>query len=162
MSYFQTIIEFKKVSLNRMKNILEWNERRYKRNLIDELELLESQASVKMKELNLRMANEDMDKTKREFSLILNVSDKNVEYKLEKIEDQVKIFSLKPRLEKKISRFDVLAAMENVKSVSYDQISFSKGSGADLVFSGALSFSKINRDIGGFVSIVNFFSKIKI
>ncbi|MDR1942833.1 MAG: TolC family protein [Endomicrobium sp.] len=152
MSYFQTIIEFKKASLNRMKNILEWNERRYKKNLIDELELLETQASVKMKELNLRMANEDMDKTKREFSLILNAGDKNVEYELEKIEDQVKIFSLKPRLEKKTSRFDVLAAMENVKSVSYDQISFSKGSGADLVFSGALSFSKINRDIGGFVS----------
>lgn len=31
MSYFQTIIDFKKASLNRMKNILEWNEQRYKK-----------------------------------------------------------------------------------------------------------------------------------
>jgi outer membrane protein TolC len=152
MSYFQTIIEFKKTSLGRMKNILEWNERRYKKNLIDEVELLESQASVKMKELDLKMTNEDMGKAKREFFLILNASGKNVEYELEKVEDQVKVFSLNPRLEKRTSRFDVLAAMENVKSVEYDQISFSKGSGADLVFNGSLSFSKINRDVGGIIS----------
>jgi outer membrane protein TolC len=74
MSYFQAIIEFKKASLDRMKKILEWNERKYKKNLIDELDLLESQVAVKMKELKLRMANEDMDKTKREFSLMSNTS----------------------------------------------------------------------------------------
>jgi hypothetical protein len=135
LSYARKIVDFKKKSLNRTQKILNWNKKRYNMGLIEKSDLLQSQAAVKLGELNLRIAYEEENKAIRVFNQYLNVTDGNVKYDVEKFEYREKDFNISNKaLCKKSIRPDVISALEDVKGVLYDQISHQRYTGSDLVF----------------------------
>ncbi len=160
LSYARTVVDFRKLSLERTKKIQDWNQRRYNLDLAEKTDLLQSQAAVKVRELNLKLAYEDEAKSQRTFNQILNISDDTKIYEVEKFMDKFneegKSYEKKGKsLEKKGTRSDVLSAMEDVQSAMYQQIASQKGMGSDLVFTGEYAlngldekFDKATENIG--------------
>lgn len=146
LSYSRTVIDFRRSSLDRTKKILDWNERRFKLDLAEKSDMLQSQAAFKQRELNLKLAYEDEVKYSRDFNRLINVVDTRVNYSVEAFITAGSNFEKDHKLEKKGSRADVLAAMEDVVSALQDQIVSEKGMGADLVFTGTLSMNGVNKD----------------
>ncbi|MDR1926655.1 MAG: TolC family protein [Endomicrobium sp.] len=150
LSYAKKVVDFRKMSLDRTEKILSWNNKRYNMDLAEKLDLLQSQAAVKLGELNLRLAYEEENRANRVFNQYLNISDDKVKYDIEKFEDKAK--DLKDggnnkELEKKSRRADVLAALEDVRGAFYDQIFYRKTAGADLVLSGQIALNGLEQSI---------------
>ncbi|MDR1474197.1 MAG: TolC family protein [Endomicrobium sp.] len=143
LSYARTIVDFKIVSFDRKKKILEWNQRRYKMDLVEKSDLLQSQAAVKSGELNLKIAYEDESKNNRTFNLFININEDNVRYDVEKFEDKGNSFKVDKDLLRKGTRADVLSALEDVNAALYDQEVSQRSRGADLVFEGKYAFNNV-------------------
>ena len=148
LSYARTVIDFKKTSLGRSQKILDWNERRYKLDLAERTDMLQSQAAVKMGELNLKLAYENEIKARRAFNLLLNVDGANVNYEIEKFTATALPYKQSKTLDKYGTRADVLSALEKVKSAQFDQESQSKTSGADLILSGQFALNGVDYPFG--------------
>ncbi|MDR1784138.1 MAG: TolC family protein [Endomicrobium sp.] len=140
LAYLKSRVYFEKLSLERAKKILDWNQKKYRMNLIEELDLLQAQATVKIRELSLSRAYEEEKRARRVFNQFLNIEEENVNYELEKIENKSDSFKDKPFIEKKRVRADVLSLIENVRIASYDQIISKKNLGADLVLKGSFCY----------------------
>jgi outer membrane protein TolC len=142
LSYTRTVIDFRKTSLERSQKIFDWNQRRYRLDLAEKTDMLQSQAAVKLGEMNLKLAYESELKARRNFNLLLNVDGVNVNYETEKFSVSALPYEKGKSIEKYGSRFDVLSALEKVKSAQYDQESQAKSDGADLILSGQIGVNK--------------------
>jgi outer membrane protein TolC len=145
LSYSRRAIEFRKASLERSQKILDWNTKRYKVDLAEKSDLLQSQAAVKMRELNLKVAFENENRVDRQFKQFLNINDNAANYDIKKFEEKPSLLAFS--LKKNGTRYDVLAALEDVKTADYDRIISNKNSGADLVLTGKLGFSDTGVDV---------------
>ncbi|MDR2192637.1 MAG: TolC family protein [Endomicrobium sp.] len=141
LSYSRTVIDFRKTSLARTKKISDWNQRRFDLDLAEKTDILQSRAAVKMGELNLKLAFESELKSRRNFNVLLNIDNANVNYEIEKFATNASEYEKGKQLEKKGARADVLSALEKVKSAQYEQEAQEKTSGADLVVSGQLGLN---------------------
>ena len=92
LSYTRTVVDFRKASLERTNKLLIWNERRYKLDLAENSDMLQSQAAVKARELMLKLAKEDEIKARRAFNQILNIADETVSYEVVKFVETGVIF----------------------------------------------------------------------
>lgn len=144
LSYTRTVVDFRKASLERTNKLLIWNERRYKLDLAENSDMLQSQAAVKARELMLKLAKEDEIKARRAFNQILNIADETVNYEVVKFVETGVIFEKDKKLEKKGIRMDVLSALEEVKSAEYEQMISENSMGADLVLSGQFSLNGLD------------------
>lgn len=144
LSYTRTVVDFRKASLERTNKLLIWNERRYKLDLAENSDMLQSQAAVKARELMLKLAKEDEIKARRAFNQILNIADETVSYEVVKFVETGVIFEKDKKLEKKGIRMDVLSALEEVKSAEYEQMISENSMGADLVLSGQFSLNGLD------------------
>ncbi|MDR3275262.1 MAG: TolC family protein [Endomicrobium sp.] len=145
LSYSRTVIDFKKLSLNRTKKILDWSQKKYNMDLIGKSDLLQSQIALKDKELSLQLAYEEEKKVNRSFNQFLNINDGQVKYEVEKFEDKKNNFKDNQTLSKKGARKDLLSALEYVQSAFYDQISAEKSLKADLVLKGHYALNGVER-----------------
>ncbi|MDR1087620.1 MAG: TolC family protein [Endomicrobium sp.] len=143
LSYAKTVVDFKVVSFDRKKKILEWNQRRYKMDLVEKSDLLQSQAAVKSGELNLKLAYEDENRDNRTFNLFININDDSARYDVEKFEDKGNSFKIDKNLSRKGTRADVLSALEGVNTALYDQEVSQRTRGADLVFEGKYALNDV-------------------
>lgn len=157
LSYARTVIDFRRSSLERTKKITEWNRKRYNLDLAEKSDMLQSQAALKQRELNLKLAYEEEVKSSRDFNRLINISDPKVNYQVEAFITAGNDFEKDKKPEKKGVRADVLAASQDFISASQAQIISQKSMGADLVFTGQFSlngvnktFSKAASDLGGF------------
>lgn len=137
LAYSETFIDFKKLSLKRARKILNWTQKKYAMNLSEESDLLQAQAVVKSKELDLNLAYEIEKRARSKFNQFLNIEDGSViKYEVEKLENKYASFKDKTILEKKRVRADILSVLENVQVALCEQIIFKKSSGAELVLKG--------------------------
>ncbi|MDR1695036.1 MAG: TolC family protein [Endomicrobium sp.] len=141
LSYSRTVIEFRRTSLDRTQKILDWNRRRYNVDLAEKSDMLQSQAAVKMRELNLKLAYEDEIRANRSFNQFIDFAGDTVEHEIEKFDRLDGSFVESHAPEKKGTRYDVLSALENVKSASFAAEAQVKSMGADLVLSGQIGIN---------------------
>lgn len=148
LSYARTVVDFRKTSLERTNKILSWTERRYNLDLAEKSDMLQIQAAVKLRELNLKLANESELKARRTFNQFLNITHDTVQYEVEKFVESGTAFEKDKKLEKRASRADLLAALEDVQSAIYDQEISSLNLGSDLIFTGGLALNGIDYKFG--------------
>jgi hypothetical protein len=148
LSYTKTVIDFRKVSFGRKKRLLDWNQIKYKMDLIERSDLLQSQAAVKFGELNLKLAYEDENRANKVFNQFLNIKDDKLRYDVEKFEDNGNSFKVNTTLIKNGTRADVLAALEDINKALYDQKASQKNKGADLVLEGKYSLNGVEQFSG--------------
>jgi outer membrane protein TolC len=113
------ILEFRKSSLSRAEILLKWNEKKIRLDLIDKSDLLLSQASYKMRQLNLQLAQEDEIKACRAFNQMLGLKSETVQNSLERISDKISAFTNIEALSCTGKRADVLAAESSFLSSEY-------------------------------------------
>ncbi|MDR0724185.1 MAG: TolC family protein [Endomicrobium sp.] len=154
LSYAKTVTKFRTMSLERTMKFLTYNFKKYKLNLIDESDLLQAQAAVKLKELSLNLAIEEQTKAQVELTQLLNLETYQ-EYEVENIDDKVLNLIKIEKLKRKNQRLDVLSALEDVKSATYDELIYKKSSGADLVLDGQASLSNVYRSIRASTTTIN-------
>ncbi|MDR2666166.1 MAG: TolC family protein [Endomicrobium sp.] len=148
LAYSKTVIDFKKLSLERARKILNWTQKKYDMDLSEKSNLLQAQAAVKSKELDLNRAYETEKRAIKEFNQFLNIEDGSViKYELEKFEKKSVSFKDKTIPEKKRVRADVLSALENVHIALCDQIIFQKSLGAELALKGSFDCNVTNGGI---------------
>lgn len=119
LSLSRDVISFRNASLERTRKMLEWTGNRVQLDLAEKSDLLQMQAAVKMRELNLQMASEDETKTCREFNNLLGRTSDTVDVELEKISDKVSDYGQMACLKAAGVRADVLAARANYESSQY-------------------------------------------
>ncbi|MDR1418635.1 MAG: TolC family protein [Endomicrobium sp.] len=146
LSYAKTVIDFRKNALNRLEKILDWNQKRFSMDLAEKSDLLQSQAAVKLGNLNLKNAYEQENKANRTVNQFLAITDVIVKYDVEKFEEKGEAFNSDYEPKKICTRLDVLSSLEDVNSATYDQISNKKTSGADLILSGQLALNGVDED----------------
>ncbi|MDR3111948.1 MAG: TolC family protein [Elusimicrobiota bacterium] len=151
LSYRRRLIDFRKTSLERARKILDWNAKRYKLDLAEKTDLLQSQAAVKMGELNLKLAYEDEIKADRLFNQFLNVtlqSDKK--FDVIKFNDVEKTLFNKIEIKDVGIRLDILASLEKIHSAEFERLYHKKNSGADLVLVGEFDIYNVNQKVKNF------------
>ncbi|MDR3306409.1 MAG: TolC family protein [Endomicrobium sp.] len=148
LSYARTVIDFRKVSFDRKRRLLDWNQRRYNMDLVERSDLLQSQAAVKSGELNLKLAYEDENRANRTFNQFLNIKDDRVRYDVEKFEDKGNSFKIDGTLTKKGARADVLAALEDINTALYDHEASQRSRGAELILEGKYSVNGVEQSSG--------------
>jgi len=146
LSYARTVIEFRRTSLDRTQKILDWNQKRFNLDLAEKSDLLQSQAAVKVGNLNYKLAVEDEVRASRTFNGLLNVTEEKVKYEVQNFIDAGNQFNKDVDLSRTGNRADVLSAIENVRSSEYDQIYSQRNIGSDLVFTGQFAFNGVNQD----------------
>ncbi|MDR3281574.1 MAG: TolC family protein, partial [Endomicrobium sp.] len=147
LSYSREIVFFKKLSLSRTKKIMNLNQKKYNMGLIERSDLLQSQIAVKLRELNLKLAYEEENKSDRVFNQFLNFGDTVVAYEVEKLLNRKNNFRENKVLVKKVIRFDVLSALEDVKSALFDHIAYKKNSCGDLLLRGHYILNSVDKRI---------------
>src|SRR6185369_11393244 len=81
-------------TLNRSQKIWEWTKRRVARNLADPPDALQAEASVRVAELDLQMAQERERTARLEFNRLRDVSSDEVTENLEGLEDSLALVKL--------------------------------------------------------------------
>ncbi|MCL2799636.1 MAG: TolC family protein [Endomicrobia bacterium] len=147
LSYSRTVIDFRQTSLNRTRKILDWNRKRYNVDLAERSDMLQSQAAVKMRELNIKLAYEDEIRARRAFNQLMDITDDTVNYEVEKFDKLNSAFIDERVLEKRGTRFDVLSALEDVKSAEFAALAQEKSMGADLVLSGQIGANSAHGEL---------------
>ncbi|MDR0486478.1 MAG: TolC family protein, partial [Elusimicrobiota bacterium] len=143
-SYSKTILEYRTASLGRSQRILDWVQNRFRLDLAERVDFLQSQAAVKSRQLALQQAREDEINKKRSFYQFLNANEAS-DYDVESFENIGVNYEKDKSLIKRGTRLDVLAASESVKSAQYDRDSFKLSLGADLSLTGQVSLNGIDK-----------------
>jgi outer membrane protein TolC len=150
LSYARTVNEFRKLSLERSKKILDWNTSRYNRDLAEKNDVLQSKALYKGRELALKQSQYDIITASRNFNEMLNISSTAVDYSIESIENLEKYFKGITELTRGTGRrADVLSSLANVESSKYTAEEKNKSIGADLKLSGKFAFNGADSSFGG-------------
>lgn len=110
------VLEFRKTSLDRTGVLLKWNERQVRLDLADRADLLQTQAGYMLRQLNLKLAEEELVKAARSYNEMLGISSTEVSDDLERLSDKLDQYAGIDRLEQRGQRADVLAARESYES----------------------------------------------
>ncbi|MDR3243281.1 MAG: TolC family protein [Elusimicrobiota bacterium] len=132
LSYAKTSLSYKRSSLERSSRIFEWTQNRYKLDLAEKADWLQSQASVKSGELNVRNAIETEVENRMKFNQYIDADPNSQEYDVEDFETIGQAYINDKKLVKTGTRLDVLAASEAVKGASLNKEYSKLSSGADL------------------------------
>lgn len=119
MSLAREVVSFRQASLDRAKKLLDWNENKYKLDLVDKGDYLQTQAAYKLRQLNLQLAQEDLVKAVRDFNQMLGKQDNAPDADLEKISDKISSLDAVGALERSGKRADVLSAEATYKSAQF-------------------------------------------
>jgi outer membrane protein TolC len=119
LSFARDVIDFRKISLERTKKLEDWQKRKVDLNLVDETDLMQTEAACKLRDMNLTTAYDEEEKLARQINVLIGELSKNFDYNLEKISDKVDFYSNIKSLEKESDRLDVLAYKENYKSFEF-------------------------------------------
>lgn len=131
LSLARDVVSFRKASLERAQDLLNWSEKRYKLDLTDKSDLLQAQAAYKMRQLNLQLAREDEIKARRSMNELRNVPGETVEENLSKFADKVSYYAGIKGISRTGDRADVLAARESYASSIYARNEAVKRSGPE-------------------------------
>jgi outer membrane protein TolC len=107
-------VEFKKKSLERTVKIKDWTERRVRLNLADQADLLQINAALQLRALDLRMSEEDAEATARRFNSARGMDGAEVAEQLPELNARIDEAGTPP--EKSGERLDVQAAKESLAS----------------------------------------------
>ena len=107
-------VEFKKKSLERTVKLNEWTERRVRLNLADQADLLQTNAAVQLRNLDLRMSEEDAEATARKFNSARGMDGAEVADQLPEMKPRIDEIGAAP--EQSGERLDVQAAKESLAS----------------------------------------------
>jgi len=107
-------VEFKKKSLERTTKLKDWTERRVKLNLADQADLLQTDAALRLRTLDLQMSEEDAESAARKFNLARGQEGTEVAETLPEMGPR--IASLEKMPEQTGERLDVQAARESLIS----------------------------------------------
>lgn len=150
LSYARTVNEFRKLSFERSKKILDWNTSRYNRDLAEKNDVLQSKALYKGRELALKQSQFDIITASRNFNEMINISSNSADYDIESINNLEIYFKGISELKKgEGRRADVLASLSNVESSKYTAQEKNKSIGADLKLSGKFAFNGVDSSFGG-------------
>jgi len=116
LSLDREVRDFRRASLDRADKLLKWNENKKKLDLIDNSDLLQTQAAYKLRQLNLELSLEDEIKACREFNRMLGLDLDTVPDDLEKVSDKATAFANVDKLSSTGKRADVLAAEASYRS----------------------------------------------
>ncbi|AKL98093.1 TolC family protein [Endomicrobium proavitum] len=144
LSYARSVVDFRTTSLDRTQKILDWNQKRYAKDLAEKSDLLQSQAAYKMRDLNLRLAKESEVQASRVFNGFLNSSSEKVLYDVEAFMKMGNNFEKGKVISKKGQRADLLAAFEDVESAKQAAVASKKSIGQDLVLTGQFSLNGVD------------------
>ncbi|MDR1952176.1 MAG: TolC family protein [Elusimicrobiota bacterium] len=136
LSYAKANTEYKLASYDRYQQLLTWNEKRYKLDLGDRADLLQAQATQKTGELALRVAESSQRQAQTTFNQFINADENSSQYDVVDFEESATQYINMKTIEKKRTRADVLAAMENAKAAEYNQKANINNSGIDVVLNG--------------------------
>jgi outer membrane protein TolC len=149
LSYSRTLLDYRNTSLKRNKTILDWNQKRYKLDLVNKVDYLQSQAAYKQREYNLKLAKEQLLKAGRDFNNFLDIVSSEVKYKTSSVVDASKKYlELKDDIEKLGMRADVLSAMADAESAEYAATE-AEGIGAELKAVGSYSLNGVDKTYSG-------------
>ncbi len=144
-SYAKTVNEFRKMSLERSKKILDWNTARYNKDLAEKNDVLQSKALYKGRELALKQSEYDMSEACRNFNELINISSDCTDYQVESLNNLEQYFKDISELKRNGGkRADVLAALSNAESYKFAAEEQAKSTGADLKLNGRFAFNGAN------------------
>ena len=107
-------VDFKKKSLDRTAKLKEWTERRVRLNLADPAELLQTNAALSLRTLDLRMSEEDAEAAARKFNSARGQDGAEVAEQLPELRPRIDGMGTAP--EQSGDRLDVQAARESLAS----------------------------------------------
>ena len=148
LSYTRTVVDFRQVSLDRTKKILEWNQTRYNKDLGEKADVLQSQAAYQLRALNLKLSKEDQARAERTFNNYLNSSEDRVLYDVSDFTKVSDAYISGKTITRKGQRADLLSALSDAESAKYAAVASGKNMGADLVLSGQYSLNGVDAAFG--------------
>jgi len=156
LSYARTVNIFRQNSLARTKKTLDWNQRRYDKDLTEKTDLLQSKAAYKIRELNLKVAQAEEIAASRNFNELINISSDKVGYEIDSIEKLGEKFKFIKGLERNDGkRADTLSVIASADSYVYAQKAAVKNIGSDLKVVGKYALTGVDSNIS------NSFSQLK-
>ncbi len=112
MALYKEILDFDRAAVARTEKILSWNKKRVAMNISDRSDLLQAQASMKLKELVLQTDLENQRQVSNQFNSLRNVSGDQVLENLSPI-DVVTEKKLLQEIKRTGDRFDLQANIQN-------------------------------------------------
>ncbi|MDR3049000.1 MAG: TolC family protein [Elusimicrobiota bacterium] len=131
LSYAKTLVEYRKTSLGRSNRVYEWMQNRYRLDLAEKADYLQSQAAVKNGELNLQSAQGNEVQKRAVFNQLIN-EDESVNHEIADFIEITDQYVKDRKLSKTGIRLDVLAASEAVKAANFNRQYSKANAGADL------------------------------
>ncbi|MGE4384273.1 MAG: TolC family protein [Endomicrobiaceae bacterium] len=148
LAYARTVNIFRQNSLARTQKTLDWNQRRYNKDLAEKTDLLQSKAAYKIRELNLKLAKADEIQASRTFNEFINISSDKVDFEIENIEKLGEKFKDIKGLERNDGkRADTLSVISAADSYVYAQKVASKNIGSDLKITGKYALNAADSNI---------------
>ena len=121
LSLSREILAFRKASMDRTEKLFRWNQNKYKLDLAEKVDLLQSQAAYKTRALNYQLALEDELKACRDFNAMLGVRSETVTEEIDQVAKEMPNYDNIIELKKKGERADVLSAKALFESARYAQ-----------------------------------------
>ncbi len=121
LSLARAVVAYDQESLSRTAKLLEWSQRRVNLNLADRSDLYQTQAAYKLKELNLKMAQQDLLTQQRNFNTFRGRSGDEVPENLEDLNHRLSDPSFQnAEIKKQNDRLDVQASGLMMQSARYE------------------------------------------
>ncbi|OGS27798.1 MAG: hypothetical protein A2297_01205, partial [Elusimicrobia bacterium RIFOXYB2_FULL_48_7] len=122
LSLAREIVVLRKEELSRAGEILKWNENRVNLDLADKGDLLQAQALQKLRQLNMKMAEEDEKNACREFNELLGRRGDIVAETIQPLSEISAGYSIESTLSSSGQRADVLSARAAFESAEYARV----------------------------------------
>ena len=119
LSLMREILAFRKASMDRTEKLFRWNENKYKLDLAEKVDLLQSQAAYKTRALNYQLALQNELKACRDFNAMLGIKSETVSDDIDQVTNEMPNYENILELEKKGERADVLSAKALFESAKY-------------------------------------------
>ena len=109
LSLAREVVTFRKASLKRTEKLLEWTRKQVGLDLMDQSDLLQTEAAYEMRGLSLQEAEENEKKAGRDFNRFLGKVGEKTGFRIEKIAGQIQNLDNPPELKALGTRADLLA-----------------------------------------------------
>jgi outer membrane protein TolC len=110
----QERVEVASSALEQSKKIVAWSQDKYRRNLIDEVDLLQTKAAMEVRQLELQGAREEARAAARVFNRFMNIPSDEVSAKLDRLTNET--LAQPQNADTKLERDDVKAAEEQQRA----------------------------------------------
>jgi len=144
LSLAREVVAFRKASMDRTEKLLHWNEKKYKVDLAEKVDLLQAQAAYKTRVLNYQLAVENEIKASRDFNGMLGLKSDKVTDEIDKVSNKSSYYQPISSLEKTGERADVLSAQALYESAKYAQTETDYRSRPELTFQGSYALNGLD------------------